>query len=97
MSIREALGMLWRDVPPAFRRVGYFVLAAIAIYRATPAIAAVLGAPAQIDRMDDRITALEAAQEQSVREYESIKSDLSRAICLLEIVTERRSNPLDCR
>jgi hypothetical protein len=97
MSIREAMGMLMRDMPPAWRRVGYFLLAAIAIYRAAPLLAAVLNAPAALERIEVRVDALEEAQAQSAREYESLKSDLARAVCLLEVVSGLRHNPIDCR
>jgi hypothetical protein len=108
MSVREAFSMLMRDMPPAWRRVGYFLLAALAIYRAAPLIAAIVNAPAELVRVEARVQALEEAQEvlarqhidgmaQTARQHHEIMADVTRAVCLLELVTGKRHNPIDCR
>jgi hypothetical protein len=97
MSIKEAVGILMRDMPPAWRRVGYFLLAAVAIYRAAPLLAAVLNAPAEVVRVEARVRALEDARLEQARQHQELSSDLARAVCLLEVVTGKRLNPVDCR
>jgi predicted nucleic acid-binding protein len=91
------MSILMRDVPPTFRWLGYVIIMVVGIYRAAPLVAGVLNAPGEIDRMSVRVEALEDSQKETLRALDAVAADLARAICLLEVVTEKRHNPLECR